>query len=786
MADPVDQDRLPVGGTWEGIVGIEGGIPTNYTQSTSIAPYTGSAGTINTAIDNAADDTFILLQAGTFNLSSSVTLDNSRVILRGEVDANGVPTTILNFTGGSEALIFMQTAGWDLSTTTQFTRRNVSSGVSRGSTQFTLASAPSGLAVGQILFISNPNVLGDGFFDLYQTDPFVQIVRVTNIAGSVVDFEPALNADYLTGTTQVGWRAQSNSLTRSGCENLSLTRNGGSGHYFKCQGNDECWIKNCKTFSVPSNTYHCMLYGCFRTEIRHCDMSHMSNLTNSTYCIFADQTSSALIVDNWFHDAPNIMPFLGLGGSAFAYNFIDELPYSPMDFLSQIVFQHGAHSHYNLFEGNWLATGYHDDSGSATCCTWFRNRMRGYDDVDPKTANTKCLGMESGHSKFTYAGNVLGENGHHTLVNGTHTSSDDSNTNHRIYSIHTSITDTDKIGNYNTVDDAVPAGEAIGGGDALIDSYLFSSKPSFAHFWPNITVANMTAFSGKADADNLLAAAYRAENSGAEPNWSAGGGDGPLTFSVLTQPTKGTLSGTEPNLTYTPTTDQTGADSFTFNVNDNLQDSATATVSLVLVPTSNAPIAHAKSVKVPEGVAVPIRLTGSGGTLTFSVESSPTKGSLSGTVPNLTYTPTGGQTGADSFTFKVNNGAQDSSTVTVSINIVATANAPIAHSKSVKVLENTATPIKLTGSGGTLTFAVVGSPTLGDLTGTAPNLTYTPDADETGADSFTFKVNNGSQDSSTVTVSINIIPIADAPVAHAKTVVLPEDVVTPIVLTGTI
>ena len=40
--------------------------------------------------------------------------------------------------------------------------------------------------------------------------------------------------------------------------------------------------------------------------------------------------------------------------------------------------------------------------------------------------------------------------------------------------------------------------------------------------------------------------------------------------------------------------------------------------------------------------------------------------------------------------------------------------------------------------------------------GTAPNLAYNPNPDYTGPDSFTFKANDGTVDSNTATVSINV------------------------------
>ena len=70
--------------------------------------------------------------------------------------------------------------------------------------------------------------------------------------------------------------------------------------------------------------------------------------------------------------------------------------------------------------------------------------------------------------------------------------------------------------------------------------------------------------------------------------------------------------------------------------------------------------------------------------------------------------------------------------------------------------------ITLTGSdvdGDDLSYRVVTTPTHGTLGGIAPNLVYTPDANFTGSDSFTFVVNDGTDDSEEVTVSIMVTSI---------------------------
>ena len=91
---------------------------------------------------------------------------------------------------------------------------------------------------------------------------------------------------------------------------------------------------------------------------------------------------------------------------------------------------------------------------------------------------------------------------------------------------------------------------------------------------------------------------------------------------------------------------------------------------------------------------------------------------------------------------------------------IATSNtAPVANAQSVTTNEDTAKAITLTGSdadGDPLTYSVVTQPAHGTLSGTAPNLTYTPAANYNGADSFTFKVNDGTVDSAAATVSITV------------------------------
>ena len=85
---------------------------------------------------------------------------------------------------------------------------------------------------------------------------------------------------------------------------------------------------------------------------------------------------------------------------------------------------------------------------------------------------------------------------------------------------------------------------------------------------------------------------------------------------------------------------------------------------------------------------------------------------------------------------------------------------PIANSQNLVVDENSAgNPITLSGSdpdGDVLTYTITSHPANGSLSGNAPDVTYTPQSDFTGSDSFTFTVNDGIIGSAEALVSITV------------------------------
>jgi predicted outer membrane repeat protein len=146
-----------------------------------------------------------------------------------------------------------------------------------------------------------------------------------------------------------------------------------------------------------------------------------------------------------------------------------------------------------------------------------------------------------------------------------------------------------------------------------------------------------------------------------------------LAVSAATAPSHGTLVvRADGSFTYTPAPDYHGSDAFTYYVTDGLHGAATGSVSLTVNPVNDAPTLAPLSLRSLRDVPVAITVTASdveGDPFTFGMVDPPSHGVLSGTLPNLTYTPNPGYTGRDRFTCRATDSHGDFSTMDVSIDV---------------------------------------------------------------------------------------------------------------------
>ena len=272
-----------------------------------------------------------------------------------------------------------------------------------------------------------------------------------------------------------------------------------------------------------------------------------------------------------------------------------------------------------------------------------------------------------------------------------------------------------------------------------------------------------------------------------------------LTYPVYTSPAHGTLSGQEPNITYTPNAGYFGADSFTFKAYDGKLYSQlrTVTITVTEVPAGNrAPVAKSKNVSMDWNTGMFIDLEGTdadGDTLTYTIVSQPShlregfEEDLANDLPSALYYSAVGYHGTDSFTYRVYDGKVYSNTATVNITINNTNSQPRAYNRNYRIERNTNANIVLQSMDSDhdpITYHIVAQPSHGSVSGSAESRIYQPETNFVGTDSFTYKVNDGKEDSDVKTITIEVYKNNRAPIANAQSLNIEKDTSKPFTLTG--
>ncbi len=238
----------------------------------------------------------------------------------------------------------------------------------------------------------------------------------------------------------------------------------------------------------------------------------------------------------------------------------------------------------------------------------------------------------------------------------------------------------------------------------------------------------------------------------------------PTTVTIITGAANGTLS-VDPltgEVTYTPDADFHGTDSFTYEVCDDgtpvLCD--TATVTVTVTPVNDPPVANDDSGSTNEDTPVTVDVvandTDADGTVdptSVAIITSPADGSVSvdPVTGEVTYTPDADFNGTDSFTYEVCDDGTPvlCDTATVDILVLPVNDPPVANDDSGSTDEDTpvivdvvANDTDVDGNLDPSTVTVISGPADGSVSvdPVTGEVTYTPDADFNGTDSFTYEV----------------------------------------------
>ncbi|MCT4706616.1 tandem-95 repeat protein, partial [Enterobacteriaceae bacterium H16N7] len=289
----------------------------------------------------------------------------------------------------------------------------------------------------------------------------------------------------------------------------------------------------------------------------------------------------------------------------------------------------------------------------------------------------------------------------------------------------------------------------------------------------------------------------------------------PLTYTVSTQPTHGTvtLNATTGVYTYTPTADYNGTDSFVVQISDGNGGVVQSTVTFTVTPVTDI---VADTVTTNEDTSVVITVNSndsfenSGHTVT-AINGTAIGVGASAAVSNgsvilnadgtLSFTPAANFNGATSFSYTVTSGGvTETANVTVNVTPVNDPPVPVNPGTQGQTFNPTTgnyaatTPedIAFNGQvaatdadGDALAYNVVGQPTHGSVTlnATTGIYTYTPTADYNGADSFVVEISDGKGGTVQSTIALTITPVVD--VVNDAVETLEDTAISFNVLTGT-
>jgi hypothetical protein len=248
-------------------------------------------------------------------------------------------------------------------------------------------------------------------------------------------------------------------------------------------------------------------------------------------------------------------------------------------------------------------------------------------------------------------------------------------------------------------------------------------------------------------------------------------GGTPTSVNILSAPGSGSASVSGASILYSSSA-WTGQTSLQYTGTNGAGTGAAATVTLNVKPV----VTDAASLTATPGQAKTVSLSPyavtTSGITSMSLPNGPNtqKGmaSISGTT--LTYTPTAGQTGTDTFAYVANSAGGTSAAANITFNIQSCP-APVAGSSSATVAYNSASnviPLNVSGSVSSVNY--VSGTSHGSVQPVGATMYYTPFTGYSGSDSFTYNATNacGTSNTATATITVTGSPNNQPPVANER------------------
>ncbi len=236
---------------------------------------------------------------------------------------------------------------------------------------------------------------------------------------------------------------------------------------------------------------------------------------------------------------------------------------------------------------------------------------------------------------------------------------------------------------------------------------------------------------------------------------------GTIVSGSFTQPVNGTVTQQGASVHYLPDLDFIGTDTFTYTVTDDLGESGTATVEVHVFDGEPLNLNDDTAVtNINNNVTITI-LDNDTGSIASGTFTQPVNGTTTQNGPSLIYSPNENFSGSDSFEYTLTDTIGNTATAMVTVEVES----PLTVTDD-KASTNTNQAVTMSILDNDIGDIVSGSftqPANGIITQNGPTLTYTPDLDYQGVDTFTYTVNdvNGISGTANVTVAVNDIIFTD-------------------------
>jgi len=259
-----------------------------------------------------------------------------------------------------------------------------------------------------------------------------------------------------------------------------------------------------------------------------------------------------------------------------------------------------------------------------------------------------------------------------------------------------------------------------------------------------------------------------------------------LAVQSVSQPSHGTAANGRREVTYTPQVGYSGTDAFSYTVSDGRGGSATAQVSVTVVPVNRVPVAQNDSASMTGESILMIEVLANdsdpdGDFLLVQSIGTPAHGTLLNSRTAISYIPDAGFSGVDTFSYMVSDGNGGSATAVVTVSVAAANQRPVAGDDSGVTDEDVPVTISVLDNdldldGDALRVESISQPRAGSVTREGATITYAPAAGRSGVDTFTYTVSDGRGGTATATVMVVVVAVNDPPIAQDDSATTDTDV----------